>query len=195
MNLIINDNKKNTLLPKIMRAAVNLFIKKGVNATTTKDIAKKAKVAEGSLYRHFKSKDELAWHIFSANLNEFSQNLIKAVENKKNAKDKIKIFISQSLASFEKDRVLFTYMLISEHRELNKFPKNFIHPGHVALKIIEEGQKKGELKKINIYVAGSIFVGSLIRLCAVRMYGNIKDDIRNYEEDIFSSIWNALKNE
>lgn len=192
--MIIGEDKKKTKLPRVMKAAVRLFNKKGIEGTTIRDIAGAADVSEGALYRHFKGKDELAWHIFSTNMNEFSKILIKAVEKEKRVKDKIKTFISQSFSSFEKDSVLFTYLLISEHRELKRFPENFTHPGHVALKIIEEGQENGELKKMNIYVAGSIFVGSLIRLCAVRMYGNIKENLSNYEEDVFQSIWSALKN-
>ncbi|MBI4651599.1 TetR/AcrR family transcriptional regulator [Candidatus Desantisbacteria bacterium] len=195
MQLVIEKSKEKTLLPKIMKAAIKLFNKKGITGTTTKEIAEKAGVAEGALYRHFKGKDELAWYIFTENLNKFSINLQNCVEHKKTAKDKIKVLVSTSLASYEKDKELFTYLLISEHRELNKFPENYMHPGHVVLKIIEEGQKTGELKKMNLYVAGSILMGSLIRFCAIRMYGTVNDDLCNYEDEIFTGIWRAIKND
>ena len=50
--------------PKIERAALELFIKDGVDAATTRNIADVAGVSEGALYRHYKGKDELALTLF-----------------------------------------------------------------------------------------------------------------------------------
>jgi AcrR family transcriptional regulator len=44
---------------KILRAAAHLFSRSGYSGTTTQQIAKRARVAETSIYRHFKGKDEL----------------------------------------------------------------------------------------------------------------------------------------
>ncbi|MBU3921016.1 MAG: TetR/AcrR family transcriptional regulator, partial [Alphaproteobacteria bacterium] len=52
--------------PKIERAALKLFIHEGVDAATTREIADKAGVSEGALYRHYKGKDELALSLFQA---------------------------------------------------------------------------------------------------------------------------------
>ncbi|MGD1851071.1 MAG: TetR/AcrR family transcriptional regulator [Cyanophyceae cyanobacterium] len=41
---------------RILDAAQRLFARKGYDATTTKDLATTAKVAEGTLYRHFSNK-------------------------------------------------------------------------------------------------------------------------------------------
>lgn len=44
---------------KIFLAAMEIFAQKGFSATTTGEIAKKAGVAEGLIFKHFKSKKEL----------------------------------------------------------------------------------------------------------------------------------------
>jgi AcrR family transcriptional regulator len=41
---------------KILRAAQKLFAQKGYNGTTTRDLAQKAGVAEGTIFRHFPNK-------------------------------------------------------------------------------------------------------------------------------------------
>ncbi|EQA53515.1 transcriptional regulator, TetR family [Leptospira kmetyi serovar Malaysia str. Bejo-Iso9] len=44
---------------KIFLAAIDIFAQKGFSAATTMEIAKKAGVAEGLIFKHFKSKKEL----------------------------------------------------------------------------------------------------------------------------------------
>lgn len=44
---------------RIVEAARNLFAEKGFDRTTTAEIARKAGISEGTIYRHFKSKKEL----------------------------------------------------------------------------------------------------------------------------------------
>ena len=41
---------------RILKAAMRLFARKGYDGTTTKDLASRAKVAEGTLFRHFPNK-------------------------------------------------------------------------------------------------------------------------------------------
>ncbi len=193
MKLVLDKTKQNTVMPKVMKAAVKLFVEKGIDGTTTKDIAEKSGVSEGALYRHFKSKDELAWYIFSKNLNEFSLDLMARVSAEKKTYDKIRVYISICFKAFEEDRDLFTYLILSENRELRKFPVTHTHPGHVAMALIKEGIEAGELRQMAAYVATSLLLGSLIRLCLVRIYGRLTDPLKKHENDIVECLWNALK--
>src|ERR1035437_6861922 len=132
MNIIIDKEKENTKLPAVMRAALHLFVKKGIDGTTIKDIAREAGVAEGSLYRHYKSKDDLAWHLFSAHLKEFTNDLTSKVFAEPTARRQIQKFVEESFAAYESDPDLYTYLILREHSELDKYAKEYIHPGHIV---------------------------------------------------------------
>jgi len=53
---------------EILRAALELFSKKGFFRTTTKEISDKAKIAEGTLFNYFKTKEDLALYFFEQEL-------------------------------------------------------------------------------------------------------------------------------
>jgi AcrR family transcriptional regulator len=55
---------------RIVSAALSLFQTKGFDATTTKAIARKARVAEGTVFNYFKSKDEIALHFFEREVDQ-----------------------------------------------------------------------------------------------------------------------------
>lgn len=57
---------KEAIREKIVKAALSLFQTKGFDATTTKAIARKAGIAEGTVFNYFKSKDDIALHFFEA---------------------------------------------------------------------------------------------------------------------------------
>ena len=61
---------KREIRERIVRAALGLFQTKGFDDTTTKAIARKARVAEGTVFNYFKSKDDIALHFFEQEVDQ-----------------------------------------------------------------------------------------------------------------------------
>src|SRR5579859_2524063 len=61
------ENKEKTQ-NAILRAALELFAKKGFHRTTTKEISKRAGIAEGTLFNYFPTKEDLALYFFEREL-------------------------------------------------------------------------------------------------------------------------------
>ena len=55
---------KQAIRKRIVTAALSLFQTKGFDATTTKAIARRAGIAEGTVFNYFKSKEDIALHFF-----------------------------------------------------------------------------------------------------------------------------------
>ena len=51
---------------RLIRAALELFTTRGYHDTTTAQIAKKAGIAEGTIYKHFASKQQLLNELYRA---------------------------------------------------------------------------------------------------------------------------------
>lgn len=60
---------------RLVRAALDLFTSQGYHGTTTPVIAERAGVAEGTIYRHFTSKEQLLNEIYRAGVRLFTTAL------------------------------------------------------------------------------------------------------------------------
>jgi len=58
------ERNKEQTKERILKAALELFGNKGFYQTTTKEISQRAKIAEGTLFNYFKSKEDLALYFF-----------------------------------------------------------------------------------------------------------------------------------
>src|SRR5262252_6333610 len=52
----------------ILKAALDLFARRGFYRTTTKAISRKARIAEGTLFNYFQTKEDLALYFFEQEL-------------------------------------------------------------------------------------------------------------------------------
>src|SRR3954464_10362495 len=58
------DLNKEKTKERILKAALELFRQNGLEGTTTRQISQKAKIAEGTLFNYFKTKEDLALYFF-----------------------------------------------------------------------------------------------------------------------------------
>src|SRR5690349_342098 len=64
------DANKEQTKKEILKAALELFREKGLEGTTTKEISKRAGIAEGTLFNYFKTKEDLALYFFQKETND-----------------------------------------------------------------------------------------------------------------------------
>jgi AcrR family transcriptional regulator len=115
-------NKQTDKLTQIDDAAIALFSEKGFANTSTKEIAAKANVAEGTIFKHYKTKDNLLLNI----LLKFIKVLIPVMK-----KDIAKKLSAQAFESvddfiryFIKNRIAF---VIANQEILRIFVKELIY--------------------------------------------------------------------
>jgi AcrR family transcriptional regulator len=190
-----NAERTDATRNKILKKAMELFVSKGYHNTSIRDIANESKMSTGAIFHHFKNKEEIAIELFNYCVS-FLNNLFDSIINlKAPTVNKIKELVFSLLNVANNDRVMLEYALNVKHSEIIKDGKPICSSGPFeTLRIFLENEiKQGNIKKINSYIATICLTGIPIRLIQLHWDNVIKEDLDNYKDLIFESVWETLK--
>ncbi len=159
-------NKTNEKYYRIINAATKIFAKKGFFQAKVSDIAKEAKVADGTIYLYFENKDDILISLFEEQMQKVLENMRAQISEEKDAIKKIEKFALNHLRLIESNKNVAEIIQV-ELRPSSKFMKEyknekFMEYLNLIGEIIREGQKKGLFKKgIIPDIAKRAFFGAL----------------------------------
>lgn len=178
---------------RLERCALTLFVKKGINATTIKDIANSAGIAEGTLYRHYKSKEELALSLFVNAYEETSLQFKKLSEKYATVEEKIKAMIHFFCEKYDEDPILFNYLLLAQHHQLKNINENEISAQALLVPMFSEAIAKKEVLKRDPNFYAAILLGIVLQAAVSRVYGRITRSMKEDAQDLVEVTLGALK--
>ena len=135
---------------KIFETSMELFAKKGYDATSVEEITATVGVAKGTLYYHFSSKEEIFNFLIEEGMKLLKNSIDIKTAKLTKASDKIKAIILIQIKVIVKYENLITIVLnqIWGNEQRNKFCQQYIFEYVETIrKIIEEGMKNGEIVK------------------------------------------------
>ncbi len=177
---------------RIVAATVALFARKGVVATTTKDIAAAAGIAEGTIYRHFTSKEALAEEIFLTNYLPFGEALDIIRRRDGAPRQKIMAMIDQFYSSFDRDQDLFTFLLIAQYGSIAKVPKGAPTPVTVLQEVIRQGIRAGAIRKCDPHLTTQMILGMILQPAVACVHGKLDGPLLALAPAITDGVWRML---
>jgi len=160
---------------RIQAAALRLFVSKGVKETTTRDLARAARIAEGTIYRHFKSKDELIKDLFESHFNAFCSNLDRIQSEAQPGVDrKLRAMVEYMCRLFDSDRTLYRFLLIIQHDALPTLTSRGDSPLHVIRKVIADGIKQKEIPDQDARLSAAMVLGAVMQPALALIYGSLQ---------------------
>ena len=196
-----NTQTRNTVADKheaILRAAIKVFARKGYFNSKVADIASEAKIADGTVYLYFKSKEEILHSIFDRMMSEFISEGRKEVAEIEEADKKIKRIAELHLEKLGSDRDLAIVFQV-QLRGSTKFMREFSATGFAQyLDIIksafEEGQKQGIFRKdVNATVCAKILYGALDEMVTNWILSKKKYDLAPLANEVLKVFFGGVK--
>ena len=160
---------------KLCACALRLFVARGVDATTTREIAAAAEVAEGTLYRHFTSKDELAVDLFVRNWLAFATYMDRAASRGQSARTRLEAMVSWLLIAAERQSDLFDYLFLVPHNYATQVARDVMTPTSLLRRELSDMLPPSE-----------------VELHAAHLLGGLRGIVTAYRDGRVNSLASAL---
>lgn len=163
MSDVLTRSNKRTL---ITEAAVEVFAEKGFHAARISDIARRAGVADGTIYLYFKNKEDLLLSIFEEKMDYLLEGLAAALDGVEDPIERVRRFATFHFQQVRENRSAAEVLQI-ELRLSNKFLKDYRPEKLWAYlgvfgQIVREGQKAGLFRPdLDPFVVMWAFFGGL----------------------------------
>ena len=177
---------------RLERAALTLFVARGVAETTTKEIAMAASVAEGTIYRYFPSKEQLALDLFLRHHQGLAEALAEAQQPAKGLRAKVEAIVRCYCEWADRDWTLFAYHLLNPHSFLIQVPDDAANPVAVVRDVIGQAMKAGEIPKRNIDLAAASAIGVVLQAATYKVYGRFTGDLSDHVRFFADAAWAVL---
>lgn len=157
--------KRNKKYKKLIETAVKLFASKRYGEVTVDDIARKAKVAKGTVYLYFKDKKDIYFQALFYGLNRIFFLLENELKKESHPIRQIRKFIAITIDFFGKNKHLFRLfhseemkILVSTQKSWKSIGKRFTS---ILVNTIQNAISEGYLRAGNRHLISFILLGMI----------------------------------
>jgi AcrR family transcriptional regulator len=160
---------------KVGRAAVALFAARGVDGVSIAEIAAAAGVAQGALYRHYRSKEELAARLFADAYRRTGAELAEIGAAHQPFGPRIAAMVAHFCALYDRDPALFRFMLLAQHELLPAIDDEDGDADPVAAieAAIADAVAAGEIAAANPAEGAAVIMGIVLQTALFHLYGRL----------------------
>lgn len=191
-------SKSSQKASKIIEAALNVFGEKGYYNATISDIARKAGVAEGTIYEYFGSKEDLLFAI-PGEITDTAVDLYESIYPYiTSAEDKIRGII-RAYYTLYKGNPEYSSLVLLDIKHNRKFKESESYKAvrratDLMLRAIREGIDSGEfLKDLDPYMVRSMILGTIEHIFFRWHLGGRTPDLNDFSDEMTELMMRGIK--
>ena len=177
---------------RVERAALTLFVARGVTETTTREIAMAASIAEGTIYRHFPSKEQLALDLFLRHHRALAEALAGVAQQAQGLRAQIDAIVRCYCEWADDDWTLFAYHLLTQHMFLAMVPEGTPNPVDVVRDVIVRAMTAGEIPSRDADLAAAAAIGTVMQPATYKLYGRFEGPLIVHASFFAEAAWAVL---
>ncbi|WP_102026837.1 TetR/AcrR family transcriptional regulator [Salirhabdus sp. Marseille-P4669] len=184
---------------QIIDAAVEVIAENGYHASQVSKIAKKAGVADGTIYLYFKNKEDILVSMFEEKMGQFIEIIKEEIATKSNANEKLYTLIEMHFTQLAQDHhlAIVTQLELRQSNKELRLKINRVLRGYMEIvdSILQEGMEEGVFyKEMNSKLIRQMIFGTLDEVVTNWVMKEQKYDLVSQVSDVHHFIIHGLKN-
>lgn len=155
----------------VVLTAIEIIDELGIQGLSTREIAKRQGISEGTLFRHFKSKNDIILDVLEY-FSKYDADIFQSVKLKEfKPKEAIRFLVDSYITYYENYPAIISltqiYGVFLSEPDFAAKTKSILSSRKNFLKeVIEEGQQVGEIKgDVESGIIADIIIGTISSLC------------------------------
>lgn len=182
---------------QIIEAAVEIIAENGYHSSQVSKIAKKANVADGTIYLYFKNKEDILISVFKEKMGEFIAEIESAISHQTTVSDKLLTLIQVHYEQFIQSPYLAIVAQLEIRQskpelryEINNVLKSYLN---VIDAIINEGIEKGEIRAdVNPKLIRQMIFGTIDETITTWVMKSQRYDLAAQAKEIHQLLTNGM---
>jgi AcrR family transcriptional regulator len=183
---------KTSVIERIKEAALSLVVERGVGATTIRDLAQMAGVAEGALYRHYATKEDLIRDLFRERYAAFARRLEIVQAGQRDLRAKLRAIVRDTCRLFDEDQISYRFLLLAQHEAMRLFPPGPDSPVPVLRAMIASAMRAGEIRFRNAELGAALVLGLMIQPAVSIVNGTLSGPLSRHADEIAGACERTL---
>ena len=177
---------------RIARKAMELFVERGVQGVSVRDVAEAAGCNPSTIYTHWKSFPALAEGLFREGYAGYGRRLAEAAAAPGTFMDRLDGMVRLICRLHDEDETLFGFLLLTQHGYLRDVPRDGSNPVDVLCGATAAAMEAGEIPRGDPALAAMAVIGIIVQPATARLYGRIGRTLGGMSDEIVSMCLKAL---
>ena len=183
---------------KIIEALTQLMRTRDFHSVTTAEIAQRAGVTEGLIYKYFSSKKDLLYQVLDDLFARFNETVLERIAGTSSAIQQLDIIIASSIEYYAANRVFARILLLEVRNSQDYFTSEAYERVKTYARrirdIIDQGIAKGEIKSdIDPQIFRNVILGAIEHACLGEIIFSRKLDAQVVTQSISTILFNGAK--
>lgn len=150
---------------EIFHQVVNIFLKKGFQETSMREIAEAAGLGKSTLYDYFKTKEDILVYFFEDQLSDMAEEAQRIAMQNLPADKRLRQVMEMYIENLQANKSLFLKMSFESQRLKAESQKQIQDKRHayqdMVRALIDEGIREGVFRKVNSLLAARMLVSGM----------------------------------
>jgi AcrR family transcriptional regulator len=171
--------------------ATRLFVERGVDGTSMRDVAQACGMSPSNFYSHFTSKESLVSELFHDGYREYGALLYRSIVDK-DFHEALVAVVKQICELHDDDNTRFRFLIMTQHSNLRDVAKDIHNPVEVIYRFIGKAMQDGFIPVREPEIVTAWLVGIIIQTATFRLYGRVNGRLSDRLDDLTTACLRVI---
>jgi len=176
----------------IRTEAMRLFVERGVDAVSVRDIAAACDMKPSNLYAHFASREALIEELFRDGYAAYGDILRDIALGPGPFRARLEKMVREICRLHDKDNIRFRFLVMTQHGFLHHTANDDRNPVEIICRTVAAAMEAGELPNREADLMAMAIIGLIVQPATGILYGRLKGKLLKRADDIVAMCWRAL---